>query len=309
MKAAQINQFGGPEVLKINNNAVMPEPADDQVLVEVKAAGVNPFDYKVRSGATGIPVPFPATLGGDAAGIVRKIGANAKDFKVGDEVYGQANAVAGNGSYADFTVVKAESLHSKPKTLDFINAAAVPLAGSSAFQALIDHLKLQPNQKILIHGGAGGIGTYAIQIAKHIGAHVITTVAAKDVDFAKSLGADEVIDYETQDFTTVLKDLDAVFDTVGGDTAEKSYQVLKTGGGLVSMNAQPNQQLIGKYSINFVHQQSIVTNHYLHELKDLIDSGKLKVFVDKVFNLDDAGQAQAYLEAGGHRGKVVLKVN
>lgn len=310
MKAAQINEYGDPSVLKLNPDVLKPKPADDQVLVEVYAAAVNPWDNKVRAGQVKdfIPLIFPATLGGDVAGVVSEIGPKVQEFHVGQEVYGQANSAGGEGSFAEFTAVNAAALSAKPKSVDFLTAAAVPLAAASAYQALHDHIGLKSGQKILIHGGAGGIGSYAVQIAKEVGAYVASTAAGKDVDFVKGLGADEVIDYEKENFATVIRDYDAVFDTVGGPTTQKSYSVLKPGGTLVSMVSSPDEQAVKDHRINFVHQSSKVTSDKLKSLTNLIDSGKLKIFVDKIFPLEQAAEAQAYLESGNHRGKVVLKI-
>lgn len=310
MRAARINEYGGEEVLQTVADAPKPQAGAGQVLVEVYAASVNPFDWKVREGYMKefIPLPFPATLGGDCTGVVAEIGEGVSGFAVGDEVYGQANAVGGNGSYAEFTPVKAESLAPKPASLDFVTAAAVPLAGCSAYQALVDHANLQSGQKVLVHGGAGGIGSFAIQLAKHLGAYVATTAGGEDTDYVKGLGAEEVIDYKTQAFESLLSDYDVVFDTVGGETNSKSYQVLKPGGVLVSMVAEQDDNLVSQHNITYIQQSSKVTTGRLTELAKLIDQGVLKINVDKTFPLEEAGEAQAYLQAGKHRGKVVLKI-
>jgi alcohol dehydrogenase len=309
MKAAQINSYGGKDVLKTVNDAPKPKAGAGQVLVEVHAAAVNPFDWKVREGYMKdfIPLQFPATLGGDLAGVVTELGEGVEDFKVGDEVYGQANAAGGQGSYAEFSPVKAEQLAPKPKPVDFVTAAAIPLASVSAYQALIEHANLQSGQKILIHGGAGGIGSFAIQIAKHIGAFVATTASAEDADFVKSLGADEVIDYKTQDFSTLLKDYDAVFDTVGGETYKKSFQILKPNGVIVSMVAQDDEGLADQHKVKVIHQGTKTTTNKLNKIAELVDQGVLKVNVDKVFPLEEASEALAYIQ-GSHRGKAVIKV-
>jgi NADPH:quinone reductase-like Zn-dependent oxidoreductase len=310
MRAAQIKDYGGPDVMQTVDDVPKPEPDADQLLVEVHAAAVNPFDWKVRQGymKDSVPLQLPATLGGDFAGIVAQVGANASGFEVGQEVYGQANALSGHGSYAEFTPVKAESLTEKPSNTDFVAAAALPLAGVSAYQALVEHINLQTGQKILIHGGAGGIGSLAIQLAKYIGAYVASTAATDDIEFVKGLGADEVIDYQNQAFETILKDYDAVFDTVGGETYDKSYQVLKPGGIIVSMIASPNQDAAGAKNIQAIAQQTRLNPERLSKLTELVEAGAIKVEIDKVFPLDGAAEALEYIKQGHHRGKVVIKV-
>lgn len=310
MKAAQINQYGGQDVLQVTNDVEKPKLGSDQVLVEVVAAGLNPFDWKVREGYMKdfIPLQFPATLGGDLTGTVAEVGENVSGFTVGQAVYGQANAVSGNGSYAEFSPVAATQLVAKPENLDFVTAAALPLAGVSAYQAVVDHINLQPGQKILIHGGAGGIGTIAIQIAKNIGATVATTASTDDLDYVKELGADVVIDYTQQDFSKELSDYDAVFDTVGGETATKSFEVLAEGGTLVSMVEQADNGLAADKNITFIAQQSKATQERLSKLAELADVGAIKVHVDKVFPLNQAAEALEYLKTGHARGKVVLQI-
>ncbi|HSW36862.1 MAG TPA: NADP-dependent oxidoreductase [Candidatus Saccharimonadales bacterium] len=310
MRAAQINQYGGPEVLKTVNDAPKPTASPGQVLVEVYAASVNPFDATVRDGRAQsmAQLNFPATLGGDLAGKVAELGEGASGFQVGDEVYGQANALSGQGSFAEFTPVKAISLAPKPKSLDFTAAAALPLTGVSAYQALVNHLNLQSGQKILIHGGAGGIGSFAIQLAKHLGAHVAATAASEDLDFVKGLGADEVIDYKTQDFSKLLKDYDAVYDTIGAETYAKSFQILKPGGKIVSMKEQPNEELMRKHQVEAISQFTKVTTERLNKVAELVDNGVLKVNIDKVFPLEETGGALEYLKTGHTRGKIVIKI-
>lgn len=310
MRAAQINEYGGKDVVKIVDDAPKPQVGAGEVLVNVHTAGVNPFDWKVREGylKDSAPMKLPATLGGDFAGTVAELGEGVAGFSVGDEVFGQANALSGQGSYAEFTPVKASSLAIKPKTLDFETAAAVPLAGVSAYQALVEHAELKSDQKVLVHGGAGGIGSFAIQLAKHLGAYVASTVAAEDLEFVKELGADEVIDYNSQDFAQLLKEYDTVYDTVGGATFEKSHQVLKPGGVIVSMVAQPDNELMKKHQIHVISQFTRVTTEKLQKLAELVNSGSIKVQIDKVFPLDEAAEALAYIKDGKHRGKVILKV-
>jgi NADPH:quinone reductase-like Zn-dependent oxidoreductase len=310
MKAAQISEYGGRDVIQVNENVSRPMPEDGQVLIEVVAAAVNPFDVKVREGQVKdfITLKFPATLGGDVAGIVAEIGPGVTGFRIGDEVFGSANAAGGQGSFAEFTPAKAETLALKPKSVDFITAAALPMSTVSAYQALVEHMNLQPNQKILIHGGAGGIGSQAIQIAKNIGAYVATTASTKETDFVKELGADEAIDYKSQDFSQLLNNYDAVFDTVGGETNAKSYTILKPGGTLVSMVQPPDEALVKQSDITYVLQQSRTITERLTKIAEMVDDGKLKVNIDKVFSLDQAAQAVEHLKSNHPRGKVVIKI-
>lgn len=309
MKAAQLTKYGGQDSIQINE-AEKPGLKAGQVLVAVKAAGVNPFDYKVRQGYMKdfINLKLPATLGGDLAGVVDKIGENVSGFEVGQEVYGMAGAASGNGSYAEYAPVSAKQLVAKPNNVDFITAGALPLAALSAYQGVVEHIDIQPGQKILIHGGGGGIGSLAIQFAKNAGAYVATTASSDDTEFVKQLGADEVIDYKTQDFSTILKDFDAVFDTVGGETNKKSYTVLKSGGIFVSMVEDFDEELVRQTGVNYIYQSTVPTVKSLKIIAELVDAGKLKVNVDKVFALDQAAAGLEYLGVGHPRGKVVIKV-
>lgn len=262
---------------------------------------IKPFDIFVLSGARKekFPLSLPTIIGGDFAGVVKGIG---------DEVYGQALATQGNsGSFAEFLAVKGEKLALKPKRANFEEAAALPLVGSSAIQALEDHINLKSGQKILIHGGAGGIGHVAVQLAKALGAYVATTVKTEDVEFARELGADQVIDYKTQKFEEILRDFDVVYDLAGGETTNKSFPVLKKGGILVSMLGQPNHELAEKYGVTALGQGTKVTSEILTRLAKFVDDGKIKVHLDKVFTLDQVKDA-FILQASHPRGKVVLKI-
>ncbi len=309
MKAAQLATYGAKDAIVINETE-KPKPASRYVLVATKAAGVNPFDVAVRSGIykESIILELPATLGSDVAGVVEELGEDVTGYEVGQEVYGMASAVKGQGSFAEFTPVSVKQLVAKPKNVDFVSAAALPLASSSAYQGIVDHIGAKAGQKILIHGGAGGIGAIAVQIAKNTGAYVATTVSTDDVEYAKQLGADEVVDYKTQDFSDIVVDYDAVFDTVGGETNKKSYQVLKHGGILVSMVDPFNEDLVKATGINYIQQNTVTSVETLNKITEFVDSGKLKVNVDKVFPLDQAAEALEYLKTGHPRGKVVLSV-
>lgn len=310
MRAAQISDYDGPEGLRLTDQASKPEPATGEVLVAVQAAGVNPFDIKVSEGTVRQmkELTFPATLGGDVSGTVAAVGDGVTEFEVGQAVYGQAGALSGQGSFAEFTSLKTGSLALKPESVDFLTAAALPLVTSSALQAL-DFMQLQAGQTILIHGGAGGIGGAAIQLAKHAGTQVITTASAADTDYVKSLGADEVIDYTTQDFASAVSDIDAVFDTVGGDTNQRSYSVLRDGGAFVSMVSAADAELVTARNIRYEHQFTQVSTAGLNRISQLVDSGALKINVDKVFPLEQASEALQHLKAGHPKGKVVIQVS
>lgn len=301
MKAIQINQYGGVEVLEVNE-INKPRPGKGQVLVEVHAASINPIDYKLRSGMLKqwMPLQFPATLGGDFAGVVTE---------TGDEIFGSALVLnGGSGAFAQKAAVNTKNTALKPKSLDFIQAAALPLVGSSAIQALEEHINLQSGQKILIHGGAGGIGHVAVQLAKAIGASVATTVSKGDVNFIKQIGADEVIDYQSQKFWEILKDFDAVFDTVGGEVTDKSFKVLKQGGVIVSMLGQPNEELAAQAGVTAIGQNTQTNTEHLQRLAKWVDEGKIKVEVDKIFSLDQAKEAFTYQEGTHSKGKVVFQI-
>lgn len=310
MRAAQINDYGDKDVLVYTEDAAKPTLAAGQVLVEAYAAGVNPFDYKVRSGQArgAVELNFPATLGGDVAGVIAEVGEGVTGFEVGQEVYGQANALSGQGSFAEFVPVKSDSLALKPTNVDFVTAAALPLVSVSAYQALVDTLHIQAGQRVLIHGGAGGIGTSAIQIAKHLGAYIVTTAGPDDLDYVRSLGADEAIDYTSQKFEEIARDMDAVYDTVGGETYERSFATLKTGGQIVSMVEQPNEELAAQHDIKATVQFSKPTPERLAAITQLVEAGDLNVTIDQTFPLEQASEAVEYLHTGHHRGKVVLKI-
>lgn len=307
MKAAQINSYGGLEVLTLVE-IPEPTPGPNEVQVAVRAASINPFDLMVLHGLVQqmMPLTFPAVLGGDLAGVVTAVGTDIQGVAVGDEVYGQAGSVSGHGSFAEMTIVDAEKLARKPATLDFQAAASLPLVGVSAYQALVEHIRLKSGQTILIYGGAGGIGSIAIQLAKHLGAKVITTVGTVDVAFAKSLGADAVIDYKTKAFEQKVRDVDVVFDTVGGETNTKSYGVLKAGGMIVSMLAKPDPALMEKHNVQAIAQTTQVNRNRLTKVAELVDQGVIKPQVTAVFPLEKIADAVRHMESGSRRGKTVL---
>lgn len=309
MKAAQISSYGDASVIEINETE-KPTVKEGQVLVEVHAASLNPFDAKLRAGYMKdyIPLHFPFTLGGDIAGVVTEITNDTTDFAVGDKVYGQAAGVAGNsGAFAEFTAVKGKNVAKSPANLDFAESASLPLVGSSAVQALTHHINLQKGQKLFIHGGAGGIGTIAIQIAKHLGAYVAVTATDEGIDAVKRLGVDEVIDYKESDFSEMLSGYDAVFDTVGGEDFIKAFAVLKEGGIAVSMGGSNDETRAKELGITVVNQSTRVTTETLNTLTELAENGTVTPNVGKVFALSEAKEAFETLEAGGV-GKVVLQI-
>lgn len=308
MKAAQISEYGHADAIKVVE-VETPSITNDQVLVEVQAASLNPFDTMVREGylQENIPLKLPVTLGGDIAGVVKEVGADVQDLAEGDVVYGQANVVAGNsGALAEYAATKAEQVAKAPKGIDITEAASLPLVGVSALQALNDHIKLAADQKIFIHGGAGGIGSIAIQVAKNIGAHVATTATGEGVDYVKELGADEVIDYKSEDFSEKLSDYDAVFDTVGGEDFNKSLTILKKGGVAVSMIAQADEAKVAELGVTALNQMTHVTSEKLAELAKLVEDGAVKPNVGKVFPLSEIVEAFEARESGSVAGKIVI---
>lgn len=311
MKAVQISSYGDPSVIQVNENTPTPTLKPGQILVENSAASINAIDWKISEGYLQkmAPVTLPITLGGDFAGKVTEVGEGVTEFAVGDEVYGQAIILnGGSGSMAEYVAANSANTALKPTTASWEEAGALPLVGVSSLQALEDYMHLQSGQKILIHGGAGGIGHIAIQLAKSLGAYVATTAKTEDIPFVKSLGADEVIDYKTQKFEEILTDYDGVFDTVGGDTTDTSFQVLKKGGVLVSMLGQPKPELAEKYGVTAIGEMTATDTHHLQHLAKLVDANKIKVHIDKTFPLAQVQEAFTYQEKSHPNGKVVLEI-
>jgi NADPH:quinone reductase-like Zn-dependent oxidoreductase len=305
MKAAQYSEFGDPGVIKIVE-VDKPTPKDGQVLVEVKAAAINPFDYHVRSGAYGdMGLKLPVTIAADFSGVVVQA---ASDLKEGDEVFGSAQVLGGaSGAAAEFAATNVANIAPKPNNVSFQEAAAIVLTGVSTLQAL-DQLNLGEGKKVLIHGGAGGIGSAAIQYAKHLGANIATTSQAKDKDFVTSLGAEEVVDYENEKFDEVLSGVDAVFDTIGGDTYRRSIHMLKDGGIIISMVEQPDEGHAGEHGVKALYQGTKVNTESLIKLKQLVEEGVIKPQIDREFPLDQAAEAYQYAETGHPQGKVVINI-
>jgi NADPH:quinone reductase-like Zn-dependent oxidoreductase len=307
IRKVRIHRFGGPEVLQIDS--VEPSlPDASQVLVGVKAASINPVDFKIRNG--GYPAVkedrLPYTLGRDVSGIVEKCGAQAAQFKIGDEVLGMVS-IAGGG-YAEKAVLDQQALTGKPQFIDHVHAAAIPLAGQTAWQGLFLHGQLKSGQSVLIHGGSGGVGHFAIQLAKAKGARVFTTVATANVEFARGLGADVVIDYKTQRFEDQAHDLDMVFDLIGGETRDRSWRLLKRGGVLVSTLTEPSQDTARQHGVRALRYTVEANGSELAEITNLVVSGKVKPHVEKTFRLEEASQAMAVVEHGGSVGKIVLSL-
>jgi alcohol dehydrogenase len=317
MKSARIKGYGSTnDVIEIDQNTPAPnDPSEGKVLVKIKAAGVNPIDWKISEGYLQqiMPIEFPSTLGWDFSGIVEKAGAGVSDIKQGDEVYGQSSIVmGGSGTFAEMALANADNIARKPITLSHEEAAGLPTVGVTAWQALVETIGLSKGQKILIHGGAGGVGSIAILLAKYIGAYVATTVNEKDKQFAKEeLGADKIIDYKTQTFVDVLSshDYDAVLDTVGGETYTRSFNVLKRGSGIiVSTLEQPNQELMDKFGVKAIFVFSQVNRERLTKLAQWVDQNNIHVNVDKTFSLEDAAKALDHQRVSHPRGKVVLAI-
>jgi NADPH:quinone reductase-like Zn-dependent oxidoreductase len=306
MKAIRIYNYGGPEVLRYEEVAV-PTPATGELLIKVQAASVNPLDYKTRAGF--LKDYFPHTLpfipGWDASGIVEAVGSGVTKFKKGDEVYAKTNR---DGTYAEYAIVTQTEAAMKPKSVDHIGAAAIPIAALTAWQALFEKGHLAAGQKVLIHAAAGGVGSFAVQLAKWKGAHVIGTASAKNQAFLRELGTDDPIDYEKMRFDDVVDGVDLVFDTIGGDTQERSWKVLKKGGVLISVVQPPAAELVAKYGVHAEMLGMQPNSAQLAEIAKLVDSGQVKVVVERVLPLFEARQAHELSEKGRTRGKIVLKV-
>ncbi len=306
MKAVVANEYGTPDVLKFEE-VPRPEPNGDEALVRVIASSVNPADPLTLSGkyAKEFGTHLPLIPGYDIAGVVEKTGADVTKLKVGDAVYGYPTF---GGGWADYVTVKEWEVAAKPKTLSFVEAAAVPMGALTAWQALVDVAKLQPGQTILIHGGSGGVGSFAIQIAKARGARVIATASTANQDLLKQLGADVAVDYTKTKFEDVAKDVDAVLDPVGKETLARSYGVVKKGGIVMSLVALPNRAELQKHGIHGAAISAHPDADDLAEIAQLIDAGKIKPIVTQVLPLNEAVAAQQQAATHHTRGKVVLRI-
>lgn len=310
MKAVQIDEYGGIDKLIVRD---IPKPAlaPGKILVKVASASLNPFDIKLRNGdyKDSIKLVLPITLGGDFAGVIEEVSDPSFGLKVGDKVYGQASAVSGNsGAFAEYLTTTPDQVAKMPYNIFFPQAAAIPLTGVSAIQAITEHIDLQPGETILIHGGSGGIGSIAIQIAKHIGANVITTVPSGSLEYAKTLGADQAIDYELHDFRQMVSGCDAVFDTAGGDTLINSLSVLKKGGRAVSMTSSVAPEEAAKFGVTAITQQTKVTRERLDKLTGLIEKEVIRVQIDKTYPIDRVARAFEQKESSNVKGKIAITI-
>src|SRR4051812_2174813 len=306
MKAARVLQFGPPNVI-INVHLPRPEPTGGQLLVRVKAAGVGNWDALVREGK--LPNEhLPLILGYELAGIVEAIGTEVSGFKVGDEVYGATNEQL-TGAYAEYALPLARMMAQKPKSLNFIEAASTPIASVTAWQMLFDYAHVTTGQTVLIHGAAGNVGAYGVQLAQQTGLHVFATAASADLDYVRRLGAERVVDYKTERFEDAFGGVDVVLDTVGGDTQQRSLRVLKPGGILVSVVSPVPETLQKHYGVRAAYFYVDVTTARLNKIAELFDSGKIVASVGTLLPLDQAQRAHEMLGGAPHkRGKIVLSI-
>ncbi|MGN6436548.1 MAG: NADP-dependent oxidoreductase [Agriterribacter sp.] len=308
MKAIRMHDFGGPEVLMLEE-VTKPVPAADEVLVKVIAAGVNPVDWKIRKGLRKdkFPVSLPLIPGWDVSGIVEATGSEVDYFKQGDKVFGRPDPTR-NGAYAEYITVKANQLYFKPETIEHVEAAAVPLAGLTAWQGLFDHGQLTEGQRVLIHAASGGVGSWAVQFAKWKGAYVYATTSEKNRPLVKQLGADEVIDYKNERFEDQMSAIDLVLDTVGGYTQYRSLQVLRPAGRLVTTLAPEYDKEARARNVSLISFLTDSLPTELREIGEIIDAGQAKPVISRVFRLNEAADAQRLSETGHARGKIVLSV-
>jgi NADPH:quinone reductase-like Zn-dependent oxidoreductase len=308
MKAYRIHKFGGPEVITPEQIA-QPVPGEGEVLVQVKSAGVGPWDGWIRSGHSALPQPLPLTLGSDLSGIVVAVGPNVTDFAEGDAVYGVTNGRF-TGAYAEYAVAKAAMLSGKPETLSDVEAASVPVIAVTAWQALFEQARVGEGTRVLIHGAAGNVGAYAVQFARQAGANVIATAGAADLDIVRRLGADIVVDYRNDRFEDAAANTDVVIDLAGGETQARSFAVLKRGGTLISAVSKPDPALAERHGVRAMFFLVEVTTMHLTRIAEMIDAGELTVNVGTVLPLAQSQVAHEILEGTrpSPRGKIVLGV-
>jgi NADPH:quinone reductase-like Zn-dependent oxidoreductase len=307
MKAITIKEFGPPSVL-VAEDLPRPRPGAGQLLVRVKAAGVGPWDAWIRSGASAVHPALPLTPGSDLAGMVEAIGPEVSGFTKGDEVYGATNPQF-IGAYAEFALASASMMAAKPQTLDFVQAASVPVVAVTAWQMLFDYAHAKSGQTVLVHGAAGNVGAYAVQLARQAGLHVVATAGTSDVGYVRSLGAENVVNYETTPFDQVLGPVDMVLDVVGGETRERSLPLLKPEGMLISVVSPIPDAIRARYGARAVFFLVEVTTACLNQLTGLFQAGKLVTQVGSVLPLEEASAAHDMLAGAPHkRGKIVLQV-
>src|SRR5262247_2998924 len=306
MKAARVLRFGPPNVITIDD-LPQPEPSTGQLLVRVKAAGVGDWDALIREGKVQLQ-PLPLTLGSELSGIIEGIGADVSGFKLGDEVYGATNEQF-SGAYAEYALPSARRMAPKPKTLSFIEAASVPIVTVTAWQMLFEYAHVTAGETVLIHGAAGNVGAYAVQMAKQAGLHVVATAGSADLAYVRGLGAETAVDYTTERFDTSVTGVDVVLDTVGGDVQRRSLRVLKPGGILVSVVSPVPEATQTRYGVRAAYFYVDVMTARLNTITELFESGKLVTDVGTVLSLEDARIAHEMLDGTPHkRGKIVLSI-
>ena len=306
MRAVRFHDYGDPSVLRVDE-VPRPRPGAGEVLVEVRAAGVNPFDWKLRSGGLQafLPVELPHVPGIELAGTVSELGPGVTEFSLGDDVFGR-----GQGAYAEYAIAPAQSIARKPKVLSFVEAATLPNGGITAWWGLFEIAGLESGQRLLIHGGAGGVGGLAVQLGRWKGAHVIATTSTANLDFVRSLGADEVVDYSVSRFDETVGDVDVVLDTVGGDVTDRSWSVLKKGGILVSASGMPQLERAEQHGVRASGVRAAPdVRRVLGQLAALVVDGKLKPLVGQRFPLAEVEAAQRASETGHGRGRIILDVS
>jgi len=310
MKAVRVHKHGGPEVLQYEDAPRPQVAAATEVLIRVYAAGVNPVDWEIRTGLLKkiFPVSFPWIPGWDLSGVVEEVGPDVTKFNKGDEVFAMPDATR-QGAYAEYIAVRESEVALKPKSLHHIRAAAVPVAALTAWNALFDTARLRAGQRVLIHGGSGGVGHFAVQLAKWKGAHVIATASAKNQELVYGLGADEVIDYRAQKFEDVAREIDIVLDPIGSDTQERSWKVLKNGGILVSLVQPPSEEKAKSFSARGAMVQTRPDGAKLADIAKIIDAGQLAPVIDRILPLSEARRAHELSQSGHTHGKIVLRIS
>jgi NADPH:quinone reductase-like Zn-dependent oxidoreductase len=308
MQAIRVHHFGGVDSL-VAEDVPRPVPGGGEVLLRVKAAGVGPWDAWIRSGRSVLPQPLPLTLGSDVAGIVEDVGPGVQQFRVGDAVFGATNGQF-TGGYAEYAVASATTLAKMPQRIGFVEAASVPVVACTAWQMVFEHGAIDGTKRVLVHGAAGNVGAYAVQLARRVAGDVVATAFSRDVAYVQSLGAGRVVDVQKSRFEEVLTDVDVVLDTIGGDTLERSFAVLEPGGVLVSAVSEPDQQQAARHGVRALFFLVEVSSQRLERIATLIDAGELATRVGDVLPLSAARIAHEMLEGKPHkRGKIVLAVD